>query len=93
MMFADADWLNSESFTTPSKVSRGSNSVQSADVTKDVMKSHHSRHYHSTGVIHETAKSQIKVHRSKFWEGLLFEQAKQGFPRPWQISMMPPGQR
>jgi hypothetical protein len=63
MMFADADWLETENVAAPSDVSIASNSVQSADVTKDVMKSHHSRHYHSTGVIHETAKSQIKVYR------------------------------
>jgi hypothetical protein len=65
MMFADADWLESESVAAPSDVSIASNSVHSADVTTDVMKSHHSRHHHSTGVIHDTAKSQIKVHRPK----------------------------
>jgi hypothetical protein len=61
MMFADADWLYSERVATPFDVSIASVSGQCADVTKDVMKSHHRGHYHSTGVIHETAKSHIKV--------------------------------
>jgi len=61
MMFADADWLYLKSAATPLDVSIASISGQCADVTKDAMKSHHTGHYNSTGVIHETAKSQVKV--------------------------------
>jgi hypothetical protein len=61
MMFADADWLYLNSVATPLDGSIASISGQCADVTKDAMKSHHAGHYHSTGVIHETARSQVKV--------------------------------
>jgi len=61
MMFADADWLYLKSAATPLDVSIASISGHCADVTKDAMKSHHAGRYNSTGVIHETAKSQVKV--------------------------------